>query len=60
MQRVKPTLKENLEEIISIIEERKQARLNKDWNKSDELRDKLISLGYNVKDTKEGMTVELK
>ena len=48
------------EEIIAIIEERKQARLNKDWNKSDELRDKLISLGYNVKDTKDGMAVELK
>lgn len=45
------------EQIIQIIEERKQARLNKEWNKSDELRDKLISLGYNVKDTKNGMEV---
>ena len=45
------------EEIENIIEERKQARLNKDWNKSDELRDKLISLGYTVKDTKNGMEV---
>ena len=45
------------EEIKNIIEERKQARINKDWNKSDELRDKLISLGYTVKDTKDGMEV---
>ena len=48
------------DEIKQIIEERKLARENKDWNKSDELRDKLISLGYNVKDTKNGMTVEFK
>lgn len=48
------------EEIKKIVEERKVARENKDWKKSDELRDKLLSLGYNVKDTKDGMTVELK
>ena len=48
------------EEIIKIIEERKLARLNKDWNKSDELRDKLLSLGYTVKDTKDGMEVKKK
>ena len=45
------------EEIIKIVEERKQARVNKNWAKSDELRDKLISLGYIVKDTKDGMEV---
>ncbi len=45
------------EDIIKIIEERKAARDNKDWNKSDELRDKLLSLGYTVKDTKDGMQV---
>lgn len=48
------------EEIKNIVEERKQARLNKDWNKSDELRDKLISLGYTVKDTKDGMEISKK
>ena len=45
------------EEINEIIKQRKQARENRDWNKSDELRDKLISLGYNIKDTKDGMIV---
>lgn len=48
------------DEIMQIIEERKLARENKDWNKSDELRDKLTSLGYNVKDTRDGITVEFK
>lgn len=47
------------EEIMQIIEERKQARIEKNWNKSDELRDKLISLGYNVKDTSDGMKITL-
>lgn len=45
-------------EIQEIVEERKKARENKDWKKSDELRDKLSSLGYTVKDNKEGMSVE--
>ena len=47
-------------EIEDIIEERKQARADKDWAKSDELRDKLFDLGYVVKDTKNGMEVTLK
>ena len=42
------------------IEERKQARINKDWIKSDELRDKLIDLGYTVKDSKDTMEVTKK
>lgn len=45
-------------DIQNLIDERKTARENKNWKKSDELRDKLISLGYTVKDTKEGMIVE--
>lgn len=48
------------EEIMQIIEERKIARENKDWNKSDELRDKLVNLGYTVKDTPNGMLVSRK
>lgn len=60
---VKIDEKEEIElpkEIENIIEERKQARTDKDWNKSDELRDKLFDLGYVVKDTKNGMEVTLK
>ncbi len=39
------------EEIINLAEERKQARKNKDFKKSDELRDKINSLGYKIKDS---------
>lgn len=42
------------EEIATILEERRLARENKDWVKSDELRDSLKEQGYEVKDTKEG------
>ena len=41
-------------EVKAIAEERWQARLNKDWAKSDELRAKLAELGYVVKDSKTG------
>ena len=42
------------EEVAAIAEERWQARLNRDWAKSDELRAKLTELGYTVKDSKTG------
>ncbi len=41
-------------EIAQLAEERERARLAKDWNKSDELRDKLGALGWEVRDTKDG------
>lgn len=40
--------------VRAIADERWQARLNKDWAKSDELRAKLAELGYTVKDSKTG------
>ena len=46
------------EEIKELIERRKQARLNKDWQTSDSIRDELKEKGYNVKDSKDGMIVE--
>jgi cysteinyl-tRNA synthetase len=44
-------------EIIKLAEERELARKNKDWKKSDELREKIKLLGYVVGDTKEGYVV---
>ncbi len=41
-------------EVTAIAEERWAARQNRDWAKSDELRDKLSALGYAVKDSKTG------
>ena len=42
------------EEVQAIAKERWEARLSRDWAKSDFLRDKLASLGYAVKDSKTG------
>ena len=45
------------EEILNLIEERKQARQEKNWTESDRLRDEIKEKGYEVKDTKDGMEV---
>ena len=47
-------------DVKAVAEERWTARTNKDWAKSDELRDKLSSMGYLVKDSKEGYTLSKK
>ena len=48
------------EEIMSLIEERRIARENKDWAASDRLRDLINDKGYNIKDTKDGMEITKK
>ncbi|MBR2988995.1 MAG: cysteine--tRNA ligase, partial [Clostridia bacterium] len=48
------------DEIRAIAEKRFEARKNKDWATSDALRDELLALGYIVKDSKDGYTLELK
>ncbi|MFA6523979.1 MAG: cysteine--tRNA ligase [Candidatus Paceibacterota bacterium] len=45
------------EKIKKLGEEREEARKNKDFKKSDELRDKIISLGYEIKDTPDGVKI---
>ncbi len=45
------------EEVKKIAEEREEARRNKDFKKSDELRKKINSLGYDVKDTSQGQRI---
>lgn len=47
-------------EITALAEERFMARKNKDWKKSDELRDELSAKGYIVKDAKDGYSLEKK
>ena len=39
-----------------VIAERKAARANKDWGKSDQIRDTLKALGIQLKDNKDGTT----
>ncbi len=48
------------EEIIKLVEERKKARQDKNWELSDELRDKIQEKGYIIKDTKNNMSIEKK
>lgn len=52
-------LKEEIipEDVLKLLEEREEARKNKDFQKSDELRKEINSLGYEVKDTPEGQKV---
>lgn len=42
------------DEVKEMLEERKNARADKDWAKSDLIRDKLKDFGYSVKDTAQG------
>ncbi len=44
-------------EIQQLAEERVQARLAKNWQKSDELRDAILARGWAVRDTKEGQVL---
>jgi cysteinyl-tRNA synthetase len=46
------------EEDKKLVEERNEARKNKNWAESDRIRDILISKGYTVKDGKEGTIIE--
>ncbi len=46
------------EEVNELLKKRQEARNNKDWTLSDQLRDKIKEKGFIVKDTKEGMTIE--
>jgi len=53
-----PEKEELPEEIQTLVNQRNDARANKDWAESDRLRDELISKGYVVKDSKEGTIIE--
>ena len=45
------------EEIAALVKERAEARKNKDWTRSDELRNQIVSSGYILEDTKQGQKV---
>ena len=46
-------------EILAKIEERKEAKKNKDFAKADSIRDELLARGIKLIDTREGTTYEL-
>ena len=45
-------------EILDLVDKRRIARENKDWDKSDELRDLINQKGYDIKDTKQGTEIK--
>ncbi|MBO7149953.1 MAG: cysteine--tRNA ligase [Clostridia bacterium] len=47
-------------QVIELAEQRVLARQNKDWALSDKLRDEISALGYVVKDSKDGYSLEKK
>jgi len=46
------------EELVQLLEQRRKAREDKNWELSDQIRDEIKQKGYNIKDTKDGMTLE--
>ena len=42
--------------IDALIEERLDARTNKDWSRADEIREELLALGVSIKDNSQGTT----
>jgi cysteinyl-tRNA synthetase len=44
-------------EVSGLAEAREQARLAKDWRRSDELRDELAARGWEARDTKDGQKI---
>ena len=44
-------------EVRALVDERAEARKNRDWKRSDELRDQIKALGYILEDTKAGQKV---
>ena len=44
-------------DIEALVEERQQARKNKDFARADEIRDELNARGYTLKDTPQGVQI---
>lgn len=45
-------------EILELLEQRTQAKIDKNFTLADEIRDKITALGYNIIDDKNGVRVE--
>ena len=48
------------DEIHSIVEEREVYRKAGDWEKADQLRDKIYSLGWVIEDKADGLSIKQK
>ena len=47
-------------EVAQVAKERENARREKNWRKSDELRDRIAALGWDVRDTNDGQKLTLR
>ncbi len=46
------------QEVMDLVELRKQAKQNKNWEEADKIRNEILQKGYNIKDTSEGTIIE--
>ena len=46
------------DDVRLLVEQRDEARIKKDWKKSDEIREELLKKGFIVEDTKEGTRIK--
>lgn len=46
------------EEILDLVNQRQEAKQNRNWELADEIREEIIKKGYTIKDTKEGTIIE--
>ena len=49
---------ETPDEVKKLLDDRAEARKNKQWEKSDQLRDEILELGYLVEDTRDGQKIK--
>jgi len=49
-----PTVDVVPDDIMTLVSAREQARAEKDWTRADRLRDRIVSLGYDIEDTPNG------
>ena len=57
-KQAKPAEEELPEEIVALADARKAARKEKNFALADELRDKIIALGYTVEETRQGTVIK--
>ncbi len=54
----KPAEEDLPEEVSALADQRKQARKDKNFALADELRDKIVALGYSVEETRQGTVIK--
>lgn len=56
--RIEPVVSPS-QQVLDLLAERQQARVDKDWSRSDILRQQIAELGWQVKDTPQGPQLDL-